>query len=57
MEKVLEVLNDKLVEYENRIDYLRNEKLRLETENKKLTTENELLVQTVAEYEKVEVKV
>lgn len=43
MEKVLEVLNDKLVEYENRNEYLRKEVLRLEGENKKLLTEYEML--------------
>jgi chromosome segregation ATPase len=43
MEKVMEVLNDKLVECENRINYLRSEVVRLEDEKKKLLTEYEML--------------
>ena len=42
MEKVLEVLNDKLVENENRINYLRSEVVRLEDETKKVSMENEM---------------
>ena len=43
MEKVFEVLNDKLVEYESRNEYLRKEVLRLEDENKKVSMEYEML--------------
>ena len=43
MEKVLEVLNDKLVEYENRINYLRSEVVRLEDEAKKVSMKYEML--------------
>jgi predicted nucleic acid-binding Zn-ribbon protein len=42
MKKILEIVNDKLVEYESRNEYLRSEVLRLEDENKKLTMEIEV---------------
>lgn len=43
MKKILEVLNDKLVEYEARNEYLRKEVLRLEDENKKVSMEVEVV--------------
>lgn len=43
MKGILKVLNEKLEENESRIDYLRNEILRLEEEKKKLTMDIEML--------------
>lgn len=40
MEAILKILNDKIAEYEDRIEYLRRENIRLEKETADLLKEN-----------------